>query len=234
MSIELIAFDADDTLWHNEFLYGETADKVVQTLLSYGEPEQILEEIDETELRNLDYYGYGIKSFALSLIEAAITVSDGAVNGNEVQAIINVIREMLKAEVHFIDGVVDTVTMLAESYPLMLITKGDLFEQARKVERSGLAHEFMYIEVVSEKTPQVYRNLFRKYRIKPSEVLMVGNSLRSDVIPILEIGGQAVHIPYITTWQHEMVSEDEREKYSYYELSSITQLSKLISQINHK
>jgi putative hydrolase of the HAD superfamily len=126
--IELIAFDADDTLWHNEFLYSETAQEFTQLLSAYAKPERILQTIDEIELQNLEYFGYGIKSFALSLIEAAIKVKNEEVIGNEIQVIITLIRKMLLAEVRFMDGVVDTSALLSTSYPLMLITKGDLFE----------------------------------------------------------------------------------------------------------
>jgi len=230
--INVIAFDADDTLWHNESLYNMTQSRFAELLAPYHPPEEVEQRLYETEMRNLNFYGYGVKSFTLSMIETAIELSEGRVCGKEIQEIINFARWMLNEPVQLLDGVEQTVVDMSRKYSLMVITKGDLFDQESKVARSGLADYFTHVEIVSEKTPEAYRMLLDKHAIAPEQFLMAGNSLPSDVLPIVEIGGQAVHIPYHITWQHETVVHNLTEPQDYFTLEHINQLPALIEQIN--
>lgn len=225
--ITTIAFDADDTLWHNETLYTGTQEKFANLLAAYNDPVYIERELYETEMRNLRLFGYGIKGFTLSMIETAIELSDGNIRGEEIQTIIDYSKEMLEAPVQPLKGVESVLQKLADKYQLLLITKGDLFDQETKIARSGLASYFEGIEIVSEKSAQVYESLLEKYAVKPHQFLMVGNSLRSDINPVLEIGGQAVHIPYQVTWVHEEVEEEQVQK-SFFVLNEIEELPGLV------
>ena len=230
--INVIAFDADDTLWHNESLYNMTQSRFAELLAPYHPPEEVEQRLYETEMRNLNFYGYGVKSFTLSMIETAIELSEGRICGKEIQEIINFSRWMLNEPIELLDGVEQTVISMSKKYTLMVITKGDLFDQESKVARSGLANYFAHVEIVSEKTPDVYRALLEKYDIAPEQFLMAGNSLPSDVLPIVEIGGQAVHIPYHITWQHETVADSSASQQDYFTLEHISRLPGLVEQIN--
>jgi putative hydrolase of the HAD superfamily len=223
-SIDLIAFDADDTLWHNEHLYLTTHDKFKQLLRQYHNEEWIDQRLNETEIRNLQHFGYGIKGFTLSMIETAIELSEGRISVNEIQTIIGFGKEMLQAPVELLDGVAETIPKLAAIYELMLITKGDLFDQETKIARSGLGDYFSRIEVVSEKDIDTYKRIIAKHGIAPQRFLMVGNSLKSDILPVIAMGGRAVFIPYKTTWIHERVAEEELGGKQYIELQHITLL----------
>lgn len=231
--INLIAFDADDTLWHNESLYNMTQSRFAQLLSPYCSAEIVEQSLYETEMRNLNFYGYGIKSFTLSMIETAIELSEGQVCGQEIQEIINFARWMLTEPIELLDGVKETVLELSKEYRLMIITKGDLFDQESKVARSGLADYFGQVEIVSQKTPEVYQSLLEKHNIAPKQFLMVGNSLPSDVLPVVEIGGQAVHIPYHITWQHETVTDQSAQQGDYFELNQIAALPAVVARINN-
>lgn len=229
--IDLIAFDADDTLWHNETLYHAVQDRFYALLAPYMEREPLEQELFTTETGNLSYFGYGIKSFALSMIETAVRVSQGRISAADLGQIVEYAREMLRAEVRLLDQVRDTIAALAAREDLMLITKGDLLDQEAKLEHSGLREYFKYFEVVSDKTPERYAALLARYRIDPRGFLMVGNSMRSDILPVLAIGGQAVYIPYALTWAHEQVEPGEGEKH-FYELENIAQLPALVDRLN--
>ena len=229
--IEIIAFDADDTLWHNEFLYSRTKAKFVQLFSRYQPADHVGKMLDEIEVHNLRYYGYGIKSFGLSMVETALKVSAGQVRGEELSQVLDFIREMLTAEVDLIDMVEESLAQLAPVYDLMLITKGDNFEQRRKVSRSRLASYYKYIEVVAEKNVDTYRELLGKFNIRPENFLMVGNSLRSDILPVIALGGHAVYIPYEQIWEHERQIDQAYEPDSFYELESITELPDLVKRI---
>jgi putative hydrolase of the HAD superfamily len=187
--------------------------------------------LDQIEEWNVRLYGYGIKSFALSMMEAALEISAGQIEGARLAQILDIIKGMLTAEVEPIEPVGPTLALLAQQYPLMLITKGDYFEQHRKIERSGLAKYFRYIEIVVDKTPESYHGVLAKYHLSPEGFLMVGNSLRSDILPVLEIGGQAVYIPYASTWAHEAVEASKMEPYHYFELEHLGQLPALVDQL---
>lgn len=230
--LDVIAFDADDTLWHNETNYRTTEEHVTQMLSAYQPSEAVTEAIYETEMRNLGLFGYGVKSFALSLIEAAIEVSEGKVTAAEVQSIIDQARGMLERPIEVLDGVVETLEALNGRYDLMLITKGDLLDQGSKVTRSGLREAFAFVEVVADKTPDIYRRLLGRHSIDPARFLMVGNSLRSDILPVTAIGGQAVYIPHDLTWAHEADVDGHDGPHDYHELESIRQLPALIAQLD--
>ena len=229
---DLIAFDADDTLWHNETLYTMTQSRFKALLAPYHEGEIVDRELYETEMRNLAYYGYGIKAFTLSMIETAIELTGGRVGGAEIRQIIDFAREMLQAPVRLMDGVEDVLVALAADYRLMIITKGDLFDQETKIARSGLADHFDLVEIVSHKKPETYANLLAKHQVTAERFLMVGNSLPSDVLPVLAIGGQGVHIPYHVTWAHEVVDEADVADEGYVELEDVRQLPALLAGLS--
>jgi putative hydrolase of the HAD superfamily len=228
--IDLIAFDADDTLWHSEYLYKQAEERLGEILAPYGVDGRAGEELFATEMRNLSYYGFGFKSFALSMIETAIRLSGGRVQSWEIQQMIELAKQMIDTPVQVLDGVPEAVAALAASHRLMVITKGDLLDQERKLDRSGLAPHFAHVEIVSDKNEGVYRQLLARYRVAPQRFLMVGNSLRSDILPVVALGGHAVHIPYHTTWAHETVDWPEELPQGYVELAYIGRLPGLVAQ----
>lgn len=200
---ELIAFDADDTLWTNESLYQMGRQRFEALLARYEVQEDLNAKVDATEVRNLRCYGYGVVSFILSLIEAGIELTGGRITGEDVMVLIALSKEMLAADVGLFEHAEDAVAELSASYPLMLITKGDLLHQRSKIKRSGLADHFEHVEVVSEKSVATYEEILSRHSIDPQRFLMIGNSMRSDVLPVLELGGWAVYIPNELTWSHE-------------------------------
>ncbi len=228
---DILAFDADDTLWQNEIHYKKAEEKLAQLLVEHHPVKFIVQELFKTETRNIAAYGYGIKSFTLSMIETAIALTQGKVTTEEICEIIGFGREMIEADVQLIPNVRDTIQKLSASHTLMVITKGDLLDQERKVTKSGLGDCFDHVEVVSEKTSKTYSALLEKYQIASKRFLMVGNSLRSDVLPVAAIGETAVYIPNGTTWAHENVSDEEARKNNYYELEDIGQLPALIESL---
>jgi putative hydrolase of the HAD superfamily len=229
--IETIGLDADDTLWHNEPLYHLAKMTFSKILADYGEPQEIKAWLDKTEVRNIEYYGYGIKSFSLSMIEAATDISKGQVTGNEISEITAIAKKMLKAPVELIDCAKNTLDKLSTDYDLMLITKGDLFEQERKIDLSGISGYFRYLEVVGEKSEASYRKLLGQYNLDPARFMMVGNSLRSDILPVIHIGGQAVYIPNELTWFHENASQEEVGEVEYAELERLSQLPEYLERL---
>jgi len=228
---DLIAFDADDTLWQNERLYQEVQGKFAQLLAHYHAEDWVRERLYQTETRNLDHFGYGVKAFALSMIETAVKLTEGRVSGSELHFLIELVKEMLRGPMELLDGVKETLETLMERYPLMLLTKGDLFEQESKIARSGLSGCFRYIEIVSRKDDSVYRSLLVKYSVSPERFLMIGNALRSDVLPVLEIGGSAIYIPHPLTWQHEHAEPPTAGQNGFYELDAIKQVPDLLERI---
>jgi putative hydrolase of the HAD superfamily len=215
MRFDIIAFDADDTLWHNERLFSMTQVKFKALLSRYTTNPNLDTQLYQTEIRNLRYFGYGIKGFTLSMIETAIELTNGKIQGHDIQQLIDYAREMLSAPVDLLPHVEKTITRLHPHYPLMIITKGDLLDQENKIARSGLANYFTHIEIVSHKTPAIYSEILARHGYPADRFLMVGNSLKSDVLPVLELGGQAVHVPYHTTWAHEMLSEGDAVEHQY-------------------
>lgn len=229
--IEVIAFDADDTLWHNERHYTEAKETFTKILARYHEQSWIEGRLDSTELQNLNRYGYGIKSFTLSMIETAIQLTEGRITGHEIQEVIAIAWKMLVKPMEVFDGVRETIASLADSYKLLLITKGDLFEQEAKIARSGLGDAFSGIEIVSEKTPQAYQTILHRHQVQPPQFVMIGNSLKSDILPVLAIGGIGIHVPFETTWVHELVPEAELENKDFIRLASIAHVPALLASM---
>jgi putative hydrolase of the HAD superfamily len=226
--ITTIAFDADDTLWHNERIFLSAKKKYQELLEGYHDHEWIEQRLDEAESRNILHFGYGIKGFTLSMIETACELTEGRITGNEILEIIGFAREMLESPIEVLDGVRETIAELAPRYSLMIITKGDLFDQESKLARSGIGDHFDRVEIVSKKVRSTYENIMRTNAIDPAEFVMVGNSLRSDILPVLEAGARAVYIPYETEWFHEMVSDDELREKEFITLKNITELPQLL------
>lgn len=222
--IEIIAFDADDTLWHNESLFTITQDKYKNLLAQYHTPEWIESKLFDTETRNIEHFGYGVKGFTLSMIETAIELSEGRITGAEISQIIEFAKEMLKSPIELLEGVEETVKKLSHTHDLMVITKGDLFDQESKIARSGLADYFSKVEIVKEKDDAVYQKILDKHKINKDKFVMVGNALKSDILPVLRIGAAAIHIPYHTTWAREIVGEDELKTYNFLCLKGMKDL----------
>jgi putative hydrolase of the HAD superfamily len=229
-TIEVIAFDADDTLWHNESLFTVTQTKFKQLLAAYHSDEWIEAKLNETEMRNIKHFGYGIKGFTLSMIETATELTEGRISGREISAIISYAKAMLAAPVELLDGVRETITHLAGRYRLMLITKGDLFDQESKIARSGLGDYFSQVEIVSEKNTHVYRAIIAKHGLDPRRLLMVGNSIKSDILPAVAAGARAVYVPYHTTWVHERISDYDAT--SFFEIAHMGLLPALLKEMN--
>jgi putative hydrolase of the HAD superfamily len=228
---DVIAFDADDTLWHTEYLYSEAQGKYKQLLAHYLSADEIEKKLYDTEIRNLQHFGYGIKAFTLSLIETAIELTQGKITSSEIQTMLDLGKAMLTAEVRLIDYVADTLAGLTNAHTLMLITKGDLYDQESKISRSGLASHFRHIEIVSTKSPESYQAVLTKYQITPARFLMVGNSPRSDILPVLAIGGHAVYIPYPITWMHEVADLPPNDHVGYFQLDNMSQLPELLTRL---
>ena len=203
--IKVIAFDADDTLWINEPYFQETEKKFCQLLEDYLPQHTVERELLKTEIKNLPLYGYGIKGFMLSMIETALSVSNKTIEIEIVEKIVEYGKELLGRPVEVFDEVEVVLNKLKDRYRLVVATKGDLLDQERKLKNSGIDHYFHHIEIMSDKREADYLKLIKHLDIPPSEFVMVGNSLKSDVLPVLEIGGHAFHIPYHTTWAHEIV-----------------------------
>ncbi len=203
MSFKVIAFDADDTLWVNEPNYQEAEQKFCALLEDFMPAHSISRELLKTEIENLPLYGYGVKSFMLSMIETAIRITGKTVSLEVIEQVVQFGREVLEKPVELLEGVEETLHALHGHYRLVLATKGDLLDQERKLQKSGLEQFFHHIEIMSEKKENDYRKLIRHLDIHPHEFLMIGNSLKSDVLPVLELGGHGIHVPYHITWAHE-------------------------------
>ena len=228
--IKTIAFDADDTLWHNERIFLSAKEKYKGLLSNYHDKDWIEERLDAAEMRNIKHFGYGIKGFTLSMVETAVELTEGRVKGSEIQEIINFARAMLSSPIEVLEGVEETIKILSNDYHLMVITKGDLFDQETKLARSGLGDYFDDVEIVSNKRSGTYKKIITHYKINPKEFLMVGNSLKSDILPVIEIGATAIHIRYETEWFHEMVSEQELVGKDFVKINKINELLNLINQ----
>lgn len=232
MRFNMIAFDADDTLWHSESFYHEAQQGFTELLASCGvDSKTALEILHRIEIDNLPTFGYGIKGFTLSMVEASIDATDGQIQARDIQAIINLGRAMTSHEIRLLDGIADIVETLAHTHPLMLITKGDLMDQERKLAASGLMDYFRLVEIVSDKTPEVYRSLLQRHKIDPERFLMIGNSIRSDILPVLELGGWAVYVPYELTWAHETGELPAHTSSRFTQVEHLRQIPDLIRQI---
>ena len=203
-NITTVAFDADDTLWHNEQFFKLTEARFADLLRDYAEKSHLAERLLDAERRNLGHYGYGIKGFMLSMIECALEVTDHKVPGKVIQEIIDAGQEMLSHPIELLPHAREAVTAAAEAYHVILITKGDLMDQERKLAQSGLGDLFNGVEIVSEKSEPIYREVFRRHGHTPDQAVMVGNSMKSDILPVLGIGGWAVHVPHDLIWGLEV------------------------------
>ncbi len=227
MNLKVIAFDADDTLWDNEAFFQETEKKFFELMEDYLPQHTVARELLKTEIENLPLYGYGIKAFILSMIETAMRISDKTISINSIEKIIGYGREILEKPVVLIDGVQEVLTSLKGKYRLVMATKGDLLDQERKLKKSGLESYFHHIEIMSEKKEDDYKKLIKHLDIKPDEFLMIGNSLKSDVLPVLNLGGHGIHVPYHTTWAHEKI-EMEIKHENFRQVETIKDVLKLL------
>lgn len=227
-TIRTIGFDADDTLWVNETYFRETEDKFADLLQEFETKNKIDNELFAKEMENLRLYGYGVKGFMLSMLETAIELSSGQVNTQTLSKIIAMGKHMIDQPVEILDGVQETLQYLAPKYRLIVMTKGDLLDQERKLQKSGLSKYFQHVEVLSDKKEKNYSDLLAHLEIDVDEFVMIGNSLKSDVLPLLNIGAKAIHIPFHTTWAHEEVSEKEIDKdHQYLMIERLTQLKSI-------
>ncbi len=205
--IKKIGFDADDTLWVNEIFFRETEQKFYKLLSDFADEKTIETELYRTEMNNMQLYGYGVKAFILSVVETAYKIAGDKLSPNIVDQIIKLGKDQLQRKVELLDGVEDTLNALVGRYELILVTKGDLLDQERKLSLSGIEHLFHHVEIMSDKTEREYERLLRRINVLPEEFMMIGNSLRSDILPPLALGSYAVYVPYHTTWEHERVDE---------------------------
>ncbi|MDB4900905.1 MAG: dUMP phosphatase [Mucilaginibacter sp.] len=215
MNLKVIAFDADDTLWVNEPYFRQTEERFYSLLNGYSSQHTLERELLKTEIKNLALYGYGIKGFMLSMIETALSITNNTISVNVVEKILELGKQMLDQPIELLDGVEEVLLALKDKYRLVVATKGDLLDQERKLKKSGISHFFHHIEIMSEKDDANYLKLIRHLDIQRHELLMVGNSLKSDILPVLNIGGYGVHVPYHITWAHEHIEhsiDDEKFK----------------------
>ncbi len=232
--ITTLGFDADDTLWHNENLFEEHHKKYCQLLAEYHDSDVVEERLYETEMRNLELFGYGIKGFTLSCIETAISLTNGQIKAEEIRRIIDYCRQMLEHPIELLEGVAETVEKLAKEYRVLLITKGDLRDQERKIAASGIAHCFDHAVILSDKNVESYSRALRKENIPIEQFAMIGNSLKSDVLPVLELGGHAFHVPYRLTWKHEHVEKSPSSHGRFFQLDTIRNLPALLDKITYR
>lgn len=227
MDLKVIAFDADDTLWVNEPYFRETEEKFYEMFQDYLPQHTVARELFKTEIDNLVLYGYGIKGFILSMIETAIRISDKKIPVEVVEKIINHGKELLEKPVELIEGVEDVLKALQGKYKLVCATKGDLLDQHRKLHKSGLGPYFHHIEIMSDKKEIDYQKLIKRLDIKAEEFLMVGNSLKSDALPVINIGGHAIHVPFHITWEHETI-EGNIEHENFRQAAKVTDVLDLL------
>ncbi|MBN8997532.1 MAG: HAD family hydrolase [Rhizobiales bacterium] len=229
-ALSAIGFDADDTLWQNEQFFRMTEERFAGMLAEYVDPKVIAEQLLAVEKRNLHLYGFGIKGFTLSMVETAIELTNGRIPGTVIEAILAAGREMLRHPVETLPGARETLERLAGTHRVILITKGDLFDQERKLAQSGLGDLFDAVEIVSDKSAATYRRIFERYGDGPDRAMMIGNSLKSDVIPAIEAGGWGVHIPHALTWAVEH-AEEPRTAPRFRQLAHLGEVVDLIREI---
>lgn len=225
--IKVIAFDADDTLWVNEPYYQEVEKLFCKLLDNFLPATEISAELFKTEIGNLGLYGYGAKGFMLSMVETALRISDKKVSSETIDKIINLGKSLLEKPIELLDDIEFTLNNLKTKYRIIVATKGDLLDQHRKLNGSGLLHHFHHVEIMNDKNEAEYHKLLKHLDIKTEEFLMVGNSLKSDILPVIAIGGHAVYIPYHTTWQHETTNNDNAFK-QYREISKLKELLNIL------
>ena len=222
-NVKVVGFDADDTLWVNEPYFKDLEIEFCELLSGYMRKEKISEELFKTEIQNLELYGYGVKAFMLSLIETALRISNHNAPVHIIDKIIDLGKKQLEKPVILLDGVENVLKELSPDYKLIVATKGDLLDQERKLQKSGLEKYFHHIEIMSNKKEADYEKLLNHLEIKPEEFIMIGNSVKSDIIPVVNIGGQGIHVPFHTTWQHETQISDNLSEIQYYSIDSISE-----------
>ena len=228
-NIQVIAFDADDTLWENENFFREAEQAFCQVMKEFQPDTKVMSELFRIEMQNLELYGYGIKAFVLSLIETSLFISNKKVRPEQVNSILEIGKALLEKEVILLDGIVDLLEKLYGKYRLVVATKGDLLDQERKLKKSGLLKYFHHIEIMTHKKEANYLELLKHLDIPANKFLMVGNSLKSDILPVIELGGYAAHIPYYTTWEYEKMNPDEIKSNRFFELKQIHDVLDLFS-----
>ncbi len=232
MQITTIGLDADDTLWHNERFFHLTQARFTALLADYADPDHLAERLITAERRNIGHYGYGIKGFMLSMIETAIEITESRVPGHVIGEIIATGQEMLSHPIDLLPGVEETIEALKGRYRLVMITKGDLLDQERKLAQSGLGEFFDAIEIVSNKVPRVYTEIFAKHGDGAATALMAGNSMASDVLPAIHAGGWGVFVPHGQEWALEKADPPE-DHTRYRRISALSDLPELLSWIEH-
>lgn len=220
MTPKTIAFDADDTLWHNEPFFDEAQERFCQLFQDYASSQEILGLILNHQVKNLPLYGFGIKAFTLSMIETALQLTNHQISGKGIKKIITIGKDLLQKPVELLPNVEDVLKALHGKYKLVVATKGDLKDQHRKLHDSGIGHYFHHIEVLSDKTELDYEKMLTRLDCKAEDFLMIGNSLKSDVLPVLNLGGFAIHVPYHTTWEYEKI-DFEIEHQNFLALKNI-------------
>jgi len=231
MTVRVVGFDGDDTLWHSETRFHVTQGEFRDLLERHGSDADIDARLAEKEMQNLAIYGYGIKSFTLSMLETAIELTEGKIPATDLETILGWGKQMLTQPTELLEGVEETLRKVAADHDVLLITKGDLFNQESKLASSGLGDLFLGAEILSEKSVDTYRGVFKRRGIDPKEFVMVGNSLRSDVVPVVALGGRAVHIPYHVTWAHEEVAEDRLPKEGWRRIEKIADLPGVLAAL---
>ncbi|PSG86344.1 HAD family hydrolase [Aurantibacter aestuarii] len=226
--IKVIGFDADDTLWVNETYFRDAEEEFAELLSQFETKNKIDQELFKKEIENLPTYGYGVKGFTLSMVEMALELSNFSISNKTIAHILNIGKRMLNQEVELLPDVENTLKKLSNKFKLIVITKGDLLDQERKLEKSNLLEYFHHIEVVSDKKEENYKKVLNHLEIHPSEFLMIGNSLKSDVLPLIHINANAIHIPFHTTWQHEEAQVNTEMSKKYLTLKSINELLELL------
>lgn len=226
--IKVIGFDADDTLWVNETYFRDAEDEFADLLSQFETKNKIDQELFKKEIENLPTYGYGVKGFTLSMVEMALELSNYSIPNKTIADILNIGKRMINQDVELLPDVEETLKKLSKNFKLIVITKGDLLDQERKLEKSNLLNYFHHIEVVSDKKEENYKKVLKHLEIDPSEFLMIGNSLKSDVLPLVNINAEAIHIPFHTTWQHEEAQVNTEMSKKYLTLKSINELSELL------
>ena len=215
MDIKVIAFDADDTLWVNEPYFRQTEEAFCRLLGEYATHHELERELLKIEIQNLGLYGYGIKGFVLSMVETALRLTNNTISAGTIEQILDLGKQMLNQPIELLDGVEEVLETLKGKYRLVVATKGDLLDQERKLKKSNLTGYFHHVEVMSEKDDANYLKLMKHLDVQPQELLMIGNSLKSDIVPVLNVGGHAIHVPYHITWAHEHIEgsiDNERFK----------------------
>lgn len=232
MPTRVLAFDGDDTLWHNESRFHLTQGALRELVRRHVPDADVDGHLFDVEMRNLALYGYGVKAFTLSMLETAIELTAGRIPAADLQVILGWGKRMLGEPTELLDGVHECLLDVSARYSLLLITKGDLFDQESKLARSGLAELFAGVEILSDKTVDTYRSLMKRRDIRPDEFVMVGNSLRSDIAPVVALGARAVHIPYAVTWNHEHLPEEALPSSGWYRLEAMGELAGLLETID--